>query len=213
MKNFFGGTKDWFFTVMKPFGLMKKNFGNIIAFEVNFRLFTFFVLFPTMTCLERLWLVGNKTTVITWANLFDIIKNPFTWVVLILLGLLLVAGTMFEQFALYDTLHACKCGQKRTLKQIFSAGFDLWAERLSVENLLLLPYTILVLRFGTLTGDVSSVVTVLKIPGFILEDFHKHNWEKVAFLCFQVIAIYCFLRWICSTRVMMEEDENSFVTA
>ena len=213
MKNFFGGTKDWFFTVMKPFGLMKKNFGNIIAFEVNFRLFTFFVLFPTMTCLERLWLVGNKTTVITWANLFDIIKNPFTWVVLILLGLLLVAGTMFEQFALYDTLHACKCGQKRTLKQIFSAGFDLWAERLSVENLLLLPYTILVLRFGTLTGDVSSVVTVLKIPGFILEDFHKHNWEKVAFLCFQVIAIYCFLRWIYSIPVMMEEDEKSFVTA
>ena len=208
MKNFFGGTKDWFFTVMKPFGLMKKNFGNIIAFEVNFRLFTFFVLFPTMTCLERLWLVGNKTTVITWANLFDIIKNPFTWVVLILLGLLLVAGTMFEQFALYDTLHACKCGQKRTLKQIFSAGFDLWAERLSVENLLLLPYTILVLRFGTLTGDVSSVVTVLKIPGFILEDFHKHNWEKVAFLCFQVIAIYCFLRWIYSIPVMMEEDEK-----
>jgi membrane-anchored glycerophosphoryl diester phosphodiesterase (GDPDase) len=213
MKNFFGGTKDWFFTVMKPFGLMKKSFGNIIAFEVNFRLFTFFVLFPTMTCLERLWLVGNKTTVITWANLFDIIKNPFTWVVLILLGLLLVAGTMFEQFALYDTLHACKCGQKRTLKQIFSAGFDLWAERLSVENLLLLPYTILVLRFGTLTGDVSSVVTVLKIPGFILEDFHKHNWEKVAFLCFQVIAIYCFLRWIYSIPVMMEEDEKSFVTA
>jgi membrane-anchored glycerophosphoryl diester phosphodiesterase (GDPDase) len=117
---------------MKPFGLMKKNFGNIIAFEVNFRLFTFFVLFPTMTCLERLWLVGNKTTVITWANLLEIIKNPFTWVVLILLALLLVAGTMFEQFALYDTLHACKCGQNRTLKQIFSAGFDLWAERLSV---------------------------------------------------------------------------------
>ena len=29
MKNFFGGTKDWFFTVMKPFGLMKKNFGRI----------------------------------------------------------------------------------------------------------------------------------------------------------------------------------------
>ena len=77
MKNFFCGTKDWFFTVMKPFGLMKKNFGNIIAFEVNFRLFTFFVLFPVMTCLERLWLIGNKTTVITWDNLFEIIKKQF----------------------------------------------------------------------------------------------------------------------------------------
>ena len=211
MKGFFSGTKEWFFTVMKPFGLMKKNFGNI--FEVNFRLFTFFVLFPVMTCLERLWLIGNKTTVITWDNLFEIIKNPLTWIVLILLGILLVFGTMFEQFALYDTLHACKFEQKRTLKQIFAAGFDLWMERMKIENLLMLPYTVLVLRFGTLTGDVSSVVTVLKIPGFILEDFHKHNWEKVAFLCFQVIAIYCFLRWIYSIPVMMDEDEKSFVTA
>ena len=74
----------------------------MVAFEVNFRLFTFFVLFPVMTCLERLWLIGNKTTVITWDNLFEIIKNPLTWIVLILLGILLVFGTMFEQFALYD---------------------------------------------------------------------------------------------------------------
>ena len=160
-----------------------------------------------------MWLIGNKTTVITWDNLFEIIKNPLTWIVLILLGILLVFGTMFEQFALYDTLHACKFEQKRTLKQIFAAGFDLWVERMKIENLLMLPYTVLVLRFGTLTGDVSSVVTVLKIPGFILEDFHKHNWEKVAFLCFQVIAIYCFLRWIYSIPVMMEEDETSFRAA
>ena len=213
MEGFVEGNKKWFLTVMQPFGLMKKNFGNLVAFEVNFRLFTFFVLFPIMTCLERLWLVGNKTTVITWDNLLEIIKNPLTWIVLILLGILLVMGTMFEQFALYDTLHACKCGQKRTLRQIFSAGFDLWAERLKFENLLLLPYAILVLRFGTLTGDVSSVISVIKIPGFILEDFHKHNWEKIAFLCFQVIAIYCFLRWIYSIPVMMEEDETSFKAA
>ncbi len=213
MSGFIDRNKAWFNTVMQPFGLMKKNFGNIIAFEVNFRLFTFFVLFPIMTCLERLWLIGNKTTVITWDNIIEVIKNPITWIILIVLGILLVAGTMFEQFALYDTLHACKCGQKRTLKQIFSAGFDLISERLKFENLLLLPYTILVLRFGTLTGDVSSVISVIKIPGFILEDFRKHNWEKAAFLCFQVLAIYCFLRWVYSIPVMMEEDETSFKAA
>ena len=188
MKGFREGTKDWFYTVMQPFGLMKRNFGNLVAFEVNFRLFTFFVLFPIMTCVERLWLIGNKTTVITWDNLIPILGNPVTWIVLIVLGILLVAGTMFEQFALYDTLHACKCGQKRTLRQIFSAGFDLWAERLKLENWGLIPYAILVIRFGTLTGDVSSVISVIRIPGFILEDFSKHNWEKAAFLCFQVIV-------------------------
>ena len=213
MKGFREGTKDWFYTVMQPFGLMKRNFGNLVAFEVNFRLFTFFVLFPIMTCVERLWLIGNKTTVITWDNLIPILGNPVTWIVLIVLGILLVAGTMFEQFALYDTLHACKCGQKRTLRQIFSAGFDLWAERLKLENWGLIPYAILVIRFGTLTGDVSSVISVLRIPGFILEDFSKHNWEKAAFLCFQVIVIYFFLRWIYSIPVMMERDETSFKAA
>ena len=213
MKDFLVGTKNWFYTVMKPFGLMKKNFGNLIAFEVNFRLFTFFVLFPIMTCVERLWLIGNKTTVITWDNLIPILGNPVTWIVLIALGILLVAGTMFEQFALYDTLHACKCGQQRTLRQIFSAGFDLWAERLRLRNWGLIPYAILVIRFGTLTGDVSSVISVIRIPGFILEDFSKHNWEKAAFLCFQVIVIYFFLRWIYAIPVMMERDETSFSAA
>ena len=28
MKGFIDGTKDWFMTVMRPFGLMKKNFGR-----------------------------------------------------------------------------------------------------------------------------------------------------------------------------------------
>ena len=134
MNGFISGTKQWFNTVMQPFGLMKKNFGNVIAFEVNFRLFTFFVLFPILTWAERLWLVTSKTDVIAWYNIGTFIKNPFTWIVLIIMIALLVGATMYEQFALYDALHASRFGMKRSLRQIISAGFDMCAERMKAEN-------------------------------------------------------------------------------
>jgi hypothetical protein len=87
------------------------------------------------------------------------------------------------------------------------------AERLKLENWTFIPYAILVLRFGTITGDVSSVINVIKIPGFILEDFTKRPWEGYLYLGFQIIMIYLFIRWIFAIPIMMEEDGTSFPQA
>ena len=206
--------KFWYREVIRPFELIKDNFGGLVGFTVAFRLFTFFVLFPILTWTERLWLIGNKTPVIAWYNIGSIIKNPMSWIVLILMAAILVSGTMYEeQFALYDALHASRFGISRSVKEIISAGFDMCAERMKPENWGFIPYAILVLRFGTITGDVSSVISVIKIPGFILEDFGKRPWEGALFLCFQLIAIYIFIRWIFAIPVMMEEDGTSFKAA
>ena len=205
--------KFWYREVIRPFELIKDNFGGLVGFTVAFRLFTFFVLFPILTWTERLWLVGNKTPVIAWYNIGAIIKNPMSWIVLILMAAILVTGTMYEQFALYDALHASRFGIKRTVRQILSAGFDMSAERVKLENWGFIPYAILILRFGTITGDVSSVISVIKIPGFILEDFSKRPWEGAVFLCFQLIAIYIYIRWLFAIPVMMEEDGTSFKAA
>ena len=98
--------KFWYREVIRPFELVKDNFGGLVGFTVAFRLFTFFVLFPILTWTERLWLIGNKTPVIAWYNIGSIIKNPMSWIVLILMAAILVSGTIYEQFALYDALHA-----------------------------------------------------------------------------------------------------------
>ena len=207
------GFKYWYREVIRPFELIKDNFGSLVGFTVFFRLFTFFVLFPMLTWAQRLWLVGNKTPVIAWYNIGPIIKNPMSWIVLIFMAALLVAGTMYEQFALYDTLHASRSGIKRSVGQIISAGFDMSVERIKARNWGFIPYALLILRFGTLTGDVSSVISVIKIPGFILEDFGKRPWEGALFACFQLIAIYIYVRWIFAVPVMMEEDGTSFKAA
>ena len=110
-------------------------------------------------------------------------------------------------------MHASKFDIKRTTGQIVAAGFSRCFDRYKPVNWLLIPYVLLVLRFGTLTGDISSVISVIKIPGFILEDFSKRPWEGAIFACFQVVAIYLFLRWIYAVPVMVEENELSFKAA
>ena len=213
MKRIVVLAKNWYESIVEPFELIKGNFRSLIAYEVICRILAFLVLFPIIAWAEKLWLLGNNTRVIAWYNVGSFIRNPISWIVLLFMAGVLVWGTMVEQFSLYDTMYASKHGMKRSLKQIFSAGVGRCFEHSKAGNWLFIPYAILILRFGTLTGDISSVISVIKIPGFILEDFSKRPWEGIAFACFQVIAIYLFLRWIYAVPVMIEEDEISFRAA
>ncbi len=205
--------KTWYGSIVEPFELIKDNFGSLVAYEVIFRVLAFLVLFPIIAWAEKMWLVGNKTNVIAWYNVGSFIKNPLSWIILIFMIAVLTWGTMVEQFSLYDAMHASKQGLRTPVKKMISAGFGRCFERYKGVNWLFIPYVFLVLRFGTLTGDVSGVISVIKIPGFILEDFSKRPWEGIAFACFQVIAIYLFLRWIYAVPVMVEEGEASFKAA
>ena len=213
MKKILFLTKSWYRSIVEPFEMITENFGSLVAYEVLFRVLAFLVLFPIIAWAEKRWLVGNKTNVIAWYNVGSFIKNPVSWIVLIFMIAVLTWGTMAEQFSLYDAMHASKFDIKRTTRQIFFAGFERCFERYKAVNLLFIPYVFLILRFGTLTGDISSVISVIKIPGFILEDFSKRPWEGAVFACFQVVAIYLFLRWIYAVPVMIEENELSFKAA
>ncbi|MBQ6455893.1 MAG: glycerophosphoryl diester phosphodiesterase membrane domain-containing protein [Mogibacterium sp.] len=205
--------KNWYESIVAPFELIKDNFGSLVAYEVFCRVMSFLVLFPILAWAEKLWLLGNKTNVIAWYNVGSFIKNPISWIVLLFMMAVLAWGTMIEQFSLFDALHASKSGLKKTAGQIISAGIGRMFERSKAVNLLFIPYVFLVLRFGTLTGDISSVISVVEVPGFILEDFSKRPWEGALFACFQVIAIYLYLRWIYIVPVMIEEDEVSILAA
>ena len=205
--------KKWYGSTVEPFELIKDNFGSLVGYEIIFRVLAFLVLFPVISWAEKLWLVGNKTNVIAWYNVGSFIKNPVSWFVLLFMMAVLAWATMAEQFALYDTMYASIYGMKRSVKQMIGAGFGRCFERSTAGNLLFIPYTILILRFGTLTGDISSVISVIDVPGFILEDFGKRPWEGALFACFQLIAIYLYIRWIYVVPVMIEEDEISFRAA
>ena len=203
---------NWLKSVLRPFGLVRENIKSLIAFEMIFRILTFLVLFPILTWTQRLWLIGNRTNVIAWYNAGSFVKNPITWIVLIFMILLMSAATMFEKFAIYDTLHASNFGIRRTTRQIFSTGFDMCMERMRLENWTLVPYIFLILN-ASMILDITSVSSVVQIPGFILEDFTKRPWEMILFRVLLVAANILYVLWLFAIPVMMEEDGTSFTKA
>ena len=90
------GTINWLKGVLRPFALMKENSKSLIAFEVIFRILTFLVLFPIMTWMQRLWLIGNKTKVIAWYNAGTFIRNPISWIVFFVMVLMLKVTIWFR---------------------------------------------------------------------------------------------------------------------
>ena len=203
---------NWLKSVLRPFGLLRENIKSLIAFEMIFRILTFLVLFPILTWTQRLWLIGNRTEVIAWYNAGSFVKNPVTWVVLLFMIFLMSAATMFEKFAIYDTLHASNFGIRRTTKQIFSAGFDMCMERMRLENWTFVPYIFLILN-ASMILDITSVSSVVQIPGFILEDFTKRPWEMMLFRALLVVANILYVLWLFAIPIMMEEDGTSFTKA
>ena len=198
--------------VFEPLLLLKNNARSLIVFELICRGLSVFVIFPLLTWVQRLFLLFNSTSTIAAYNSLQFVLNPLTYVVLIVMALIITVFSMFERFALVDALHASKCGMKRSVRQIFRTGFDLTAQRFKPVNWGMIPYAIFILHFGTVT-DISSVTSFIKIPGFILEDFDKHPWEKALFYAGIVVLFYFFLRWAFTIPLMMEDDERVFKTA
>ena len=208
----FRGLGRWLKRVLSPIWLLKENVRSLIGFEIVFRLLTFLVIFPILTWTQRLWLVGNRTKVIAWYNAKEFLLNPITWIVLIFMIMVLVWAAMFEQFAIYDTLHASSFGMRRTTRQVISAGFDMCVERIKPANWTFIPYVLIIMNAAKFT-DISSVTSILRIPGFILEDFEKRPWEQVAYSAVMFVAAVLYFLWIFAIPIMMEEDGTHFPEA
>ena len=202
----------WLKTVFTPFGLLRENFRSLIGFELIYRALALMVFFPLLTWMQRLLLLFNGTNTIAAYNMDSFMRNPLTWVVFGCIGLIMTVFSLFERYALVDALHASKCGRRMTIREIFSTGFDLSVERFRPANWALIPYTLLVLHFGTIY-DVSSITSYITVPGYILEDFEKNPWKKTIYYLLIAFMIYLFFRFIYAIPAMLEEDNTSFLMA
>ena len=192
--------------LLMPLQLVRINLRSLIGFELICRLLCALVFFPLLTWMQRLFLIFNASRSITARNLSSFLRNPLTWVVLIIQALLMTTFALFERFALVDALQASQHGIKLSVRQIFHNGFDHIVQRFRPANWFFIPYTLFILHFGMPGGDLSSVTSFLRIPGFILEEFEKQPWKKALYYAAIIILTYLFLRWVFSIPAMLEED-------
>ena len=110
--------------LLMPLQLVRINLRSLIGFELICRLLCALVFFPLLTWMQRLFLIFNASRSITARNLSSFLRNPLTWVVLIIQALLMTTFALFERFALVDALQASQHGIKLSVRQIFHNGFD-----------------------------------------------------------------------------------------
>ncbi len=195
-----------------PFRLMGRNTGSIIKFELLYKIVTFLIFFPILGWVQRLLLVVNNTRIVAAYNLKSVKSNPLTYLVLLLMILLLTIFAAFERFAIVDALHASKMGLRRSAADMFVTGFDLTVKNFRPRNWLLIPYFTLILHFGSVS-DMSSVTSIINIPGYLREQMEKYPYQKYLYYAAIVICFYLMVRWLFAIPIMMEEDNTHFTKA
>ena len=72
--------------------LVTHNYHGLVRFELLYRILCLFVFFPLLIYIERLLPRINNTTIIAAYNVLDLLKRPWTYVIL---ALILILVTVF----------------------------------------------------------------------------------------------------------------------
>ena len=186
-------------------------FGDIkylIEFEFLFRTLCLVVFFPLLTYMERSILLVNKMSNMAMYNVTSSVKNPFTWIILILMVLAVVFFSMIEQGGLVSAIHAAHCGRKLGVREIFSDGFDFAVDHMKPKNWMLAVYIMVVLPTARIF-DNTSINRFFVMPGFITEYIDKIGWLSFAAIVFHILMMIVNLCWIFVFTVM-EIEKKSF---
>jgi len=181
-------------SVRTPVSLVFANLRGLVNFEIQYRLLCLFVFFPVLIYIERLLLVVNGYTNITWENTAETLRNPLTWLTLVLL---VVAVTLFaeiEQFSIISAIHASYSGRRIVAREALLDGVDLTLQNIRLRNAGMVFFFMLVFPFSQLF-DSSSITRFIQVPGFILEHFEKYPAIGTAFNVFCVLMTYIGFRW------------------
>ena len=174
--------------------LLFGDFKSLIEFVVLYRIVSLLIFYPILVYMERSILLVNRMNNMAAYNVVSSMKNPFTWIILILIALAVVFFTLIEQGGFVNAIHAVRCGRKLTASQIFSDGFDFAADQMRPDNWMLVPYILVILPVSRIV-DNTSITRFFVVPGFIKEYIDKVSWLGTAVLVFSFLMIILNIAW------------------
>ncbi len=190
-----------------PFLLIRRNWRALFSFEFRCKIFIMIIAFPLLAYTERLLLVVNRESNIAMYNVVDMLKNPLSWIVLLLMGILMSVFTAAEQFGIIRILSASVYDRKMDGHTAFADTTDMIAEQFRWKNLLILPYFLIIFPIAQFL-DTSSVTKFIAIPGFILEHFTKYPVYRYGYVALTVILTILSVLLVYSLTVMVVEGKD-----
>jgi glycerophosphoryl diester phosphodiesterase len=177
------------------FKLIKKNIKKIVIFEAIYKLFTLAIFTPLLVEMIKIALKLSGINYLTNARFFDFLFKPTTIAILFLIILIFALFSLMEMSALTYCYNISYNGGTSTVVDMIKAGAGAAVRLLGPYNAFMIVFVILLIPI-THVGAISTYITSMQIPVFIIEYL---KLKKKAFVI--VISLVIFLsvfvvRWI-----------------
>lgn len=139
--------------------IVQVNGGNILLFELAFRLLTLPLLLQAVAALFRLSVRASGYSYVTVSNLVSYLLRPVTIAILVLMAAILLVGVSIEAAGLLAAYQAAALSRKMSAFSMFAAGIRLTVSEIRKRNLrlfLVLAVHGLVLHSFLILPDVMS---------------------------------------------------------
>ena len=158
--------------------IVQVNGGNILLFELAFRLLTLPLLLQAVAALFRLSVRASGYSYVTVSNLVSYLLRPVTIAILVLMAAILLVGVSIEAAGLLAAYQAAALSRKMSAFSMFAAGIRLTVSEIRKRNLrlfLVLAVHDLVLHSFLIYRMLCHVKTVK----FILPALLAENWGRL----------------------------------
>lgn len=187
--------------------LLRKNLKKIIIFEAIYKLFTLAVFTPVLVEIVQVALRLSGINYLTNARLISFLLKPTTIAILFLVLLLLAVFSLVEMSAITHCYNVSYNGQDVSVVEMFKVGITSALRLMYPHNVLMIVFVLLLLPITHL-GAISSYVTSIQVPLFVIEFLRtKQNISFILLLIYLVLSIFA-IRWINSINYYTTEKMN-----
>ncbi|MCF0145356.1 MAG: glycerophosphoryl diester phosphodiesterase membrane domain-containing protein [Eubacterium sp.] len=168
------------------------NLRPVLLFLILFSAVNYFVSYALASMFKSLIMSANGTTYIATSNMSGMLKNPLTWILIVICLILFVMIASFEISALVYAFSMGSAQKKVTLVEIINAGVMKWKDGIHPKNwgvavflLVLLPLS----GFFPLYQDAFST----GLPEFIRDFINANNLLSTIIMIFCIVMVIVFL--------------------
>lgn len=187
--------------------LLKHNGGNLLVFEVLYKLLAVAVVTPILALLLDFAVRQSGFPYLADNNVLQVLTSPLTILIMIALLILGAMYSLVEMSALIINFHDGRAGRKLGPIQMLSAGLRRARPILDPENYLMVIFLILIIP---MTGFIviSGFMSTIEIPEFIMETIYKTPVFLGAFILLILSLAFLAVKWIFSIHCFVLEKKT-----
>ncbi len=177
--------------------LLRYNLGTLILFELFHKGIALILVVPIIKYILNSAMHNSGTIYLSTDNVFKILTNPISIVLLIILLLTLGFYVFFEFTATIICFDKSIRYKKIGIFQLIRLGLQKSIKILNLKNYLLMIFILLIIPLTNLTLT-SGFIGELRLPDYILDFIKSNNILNILYIGLMIILYMLVIRWIFS---------------